>query len=101
MAGQSGGMGNGTKLAIGVLLLWISGGAFFVAFMSGHSPTLTVGTAKDAQGKTVNVGPRNVSDLVSRASATLQALEGGAPAWPPTGPSSSSTAPTDTGPVSA
>lgn len=95
MGGQ--GMGDGTRLAIGVLLLWVAAAAFFVAFMSGHSDALTVGTGKDASGKTVPVGPRNVSELVARASAIISSLQGGSAAA-----SSSSTTTTDsTGGVSA
>lgn len=65
---------QGTKLAIGIVLLWFAGFCFFVAFMSGKVASLTIGTDQNGNPS----GPRDMPELMERVSANVQALEGGA-----------------------
>lgn len=71
MAGR-GPVAKGTQLAIGILLLWFAGLCFFVAFMSGKAASLISGTGIDGKP----TGPRDVSGLVTRLAANIQAAEG-------------------------
>lgn len=74
MAGAPGAFGltseldKGTRMAIGVVLLWISGALLFVAFMSGKINALTsgIGTGGEAQG------PHDASELVSTLANDVQ-----------------------------
>jgi hypothetical protein len=63
---------RGVQLAIGILLLWLAGVLLFVAFMSGKTPSLTVGTAADGTPQ----GPRDARQLLGRLNATLWAARG-------------------------
>ena len=83
MAGL-GGSSNGTKLAIGILLIWFGGFCLYVSFMSGKVPSLTTGRLvgqdgkpiKDANGKQKGAGPKDLSELLVRTSDNFQALSG-------------------------
>lgn len=78
-------MPKGTRLAIGILLIWFGGFGLYVAFMSGKVPSLTTGKlvgkdgkpVKGADGKQLGAGPKNLSELLVRTSANFQALQGG------------------------
>ncbi len=64
---------RGITLASAVLLLWFGGMCLYVAFMSGKSPAMTVGTSRDGKAQ----GPKDASELVTRIAANVQAAQGG------------------------
>lgn len=78
-------LSKGTKLAMGIVLLWLGGGLLFIAFMSGKVDSLAAGTAvdsdgnaiKDASGNAAKVGPQNTTQLLGRINANLKAAQGG------------------------
>lgn len=71
MAGIGSDISHGTKLAIGIILLWFGGACLFIAFMSGKVASLTVGTDSGGAAQ----GPRDVSELVERVASNVQAAE--------------------------
>jgi hypothetical protein len=66
------GLNQGTKLAIGVLLLWFAGACLFVAFLSGKVDSLTQGTDQSGNPQ----GPADFSSLIVRLAQNAQALAG-------------------------
>jgi hypothetical protein len=62
---------HGTKIAIGIFLLWLGGLCLFVAFLSGKIASLTEST--DAAG--AGQGPKDVSGLVTQVAKGVQAAE--------------------------
>lgn len=73
MAGPLSNVNNGTRLAIGIVLLWFGGACLFVAFMSGKVPALTTGTGSGGQAQ----GPSNASELAVGIANAVQAQEKG------------------------
>lgn len=71
MAGAVSGMTRGTKLALGIVFLWFGGACLFIAFMSGKTSSLTIGTKADGSTQ----GPQDVSDVVTRLAANIQTNE--------------------------
>lgn len=67
---------RGAQIAIGILLLWFAGLCLFIAFMSGKTPSLTVG--KDRGGKPQ--GPKDVTELMGRLAENVRAA-GGKPVY--------------------
>lgn len=63
---------RGVMLAVGIILIWFGMVSLYVAFMSGKTPALTVGTSKD--GKTQ--GPKDATELMGRLAANIQAAQG-------------------------
>lgn len=59
-------MSQGTKLAVGIILLWFGGFCLFVAFMSGKIAGLTTSSGQ---------GPSNVTELTQSLAASIQQHE--------------------------
>lgn len=63
-------MSHGTKLAVGILLVWFGGVCLFIAFMSGKVPSLNTGTT---DGKAQ--GPKDVTGLLTGVANAVQQQE--------------------------
>ena len=72
---------RGVQLAIGILMLWLAGVLLFIAFMSGKTPSLTVGKAADGSSQ----GPKDIRELLGRLSSNIQAARGQGGAGGPVG----------------
>lgn len=68
---MAGSVAHGTKLAIGIFLLWLGGLFLFVAFLSGKVASLTESTDADGTAH----GPSDVSGLVTQVAKGVQAAE--------------------------
>lgn len=73
MASLTSDISHGTRLAIGIVLLWFGGVCLFVAFLSGKISSLTASTDAGGTGH----GPKDVSELVSSVAKNVQAAEQG------------------------
>ena len=63
---------RGVMLAVGIILIWFGMVSLYVAFMSGKTPALTVGTSKDGKAQ----GPKDATELMGRLAANIQAAQG-------------------------